>query len=111
MNNNNNPLWFNITMQINILEDRKHRLLEKRTSIDDHIAEIDHTIALLQFGSSPSLPSIKTRKVSVGSQMEIHLPKSKQLMTAPLTPLQKEEEEERKKRIFDGLRKKIVFKC
>ncbi len=82
-------------MQINILEDRKHRLLEKRTSIDDHIAEIDHTIALLQFGSSPSLPSIKTRKVSVGSQTDIHLPKSK-LRTSPFTSLQKEEEDRKK---------------
>lgn len=105
MNNNNNPLWVNVATQINILEDRKHKLIEKRTSIDDHIAEINNTIAQLQLGSSPSVPSGKARKVSIGSQTEIHLPKSKQLMTSPLTPVQ-EEEEERKKRIFDSLKKK-----
>jgi hypothetical protein len=67
-------------------------LIEIKSSIDDHIAKIDHTIALLQLGSAPSG---KPRKVSVGSQTDIHLPKSK-LRTSPLTSLQKEEEDRKK---------------
>jgi hypothetical protein len=100
--NNNKPLWFNITTHINLLEEWKQRLIEERSNIDQHIAEIEHTIALLQLGGAPLQ---KPRSVSVGSQTDLHLPWSKQLMTSPPTPLQKEEEE-RKKRIFDSLRRK-----
>jgi hypothetical protein len=46
--NNNNPLWFNIIMQINLLEERKWRLIEERSNINAQIADTDHSIALLQ---------------------------------------------------------------
>jgi len=101
--NINNPLWFNISTHINSLEDRKQKLIEKRNNIDEQIAELDNTIALLELGCGS--PIGKPRTVSVSSQTDIHLPKSRQLMTSPLTPLQKEEEE-RKKRIFSSLKKK-----
>jgi DNA repair photolyase len=101
--NNNNPLWFNISTHINSLEDQKQKLIEKRNNIVEQIAELNNTIALLELGGVT--PRGKPRTVSVSSQTDIHLPKSRQLMTSPLTALQKEEEE-REKRIFSSLKKK-----
>jgi hypothetical protein len=103
--NNNNPLWFNKIAHINLLEERKQRLIEERINIDAHIAEIDHSIALLQLSGAPVQPPQPPTTISVGSQTELHLPISKQLMSSPLTRLQ-EEEEDRKNRIFKSLKKK-----
>jgi hypothetical protein len=57
---------------------------------------------LLQLGGAPFQ---RPRSVSVGSQTEFYLPQSRQLMSTPLTALQKEEEA-RKKRIFDSVKNK-----
>ncbi len=96
---NNTPLWFNIACQISTLEARRQKILEQKEELD---IEIEDNIALLEllYNYSPKKCKAKTAQ----TQTEVHLPLSQQLMITPLTRLQVEEEE-RKKRIFKSFKK------
>ncbi len=104
---NNTPLWFNIACQISTLEERRQKILEKKEELDIQVREIEDNIALLEllYNSSPKRCKGKTAQ----TQTEVHLPLSQQLMITPLTRLQVEEEE-RKKRIFLSRLRRVISK-
>lgn len=99
---NNTLLWFNIACQISTLEARRQKILEQKEELDIQVREIEDNIALLEllYNYSPKRCKGKTAQ----TQTEVHLPLSQQLMITPLTRLQVEEEE-RKKRIFKSFKK------
>jgi hypothetical protein len=112
-NNRANPLWFNVSTHINTLLERRNKLINERTNIEEQISEINQSIALLQLLSPLSArpttstvpPSARPTTSTVEIQTTIHLPSSQHLMTTRLMQLQIEEEE-RKLRIVKSFQKK-----
>jgi hypothetical protein len=79
--------------------------LQQKEELDIQLQEVDDSIALLKLLSNTSTKQCTATFHLAHMQTEVHLPLSQHLMTTPLTRLQVEEEE-RKKRIVKSFRKK-----